>query len=49
MTLFNILTLIGLLLNIAASLIMLYPYLNIKKNTNGDFIASMNKETGDYT
>ena len=49
MTLSNILILIGLLFNTVASLIMLYPYLSVRKNVDDDFIVDMDKKTGDYT
>jgi len=49
MTLSNILILIGLCLNTTASLIILYPYLSIRRNVDDDFIIDMDKKTGDYT
>lgn len=45
-TLFIIL---GLLINTSASLVMLYPYLNISRNIDGDYIIKMDKKTGNYT
>ncbi|MDP3794338.1 MAG: hypothetical protein Q8R13_00200 [bacterium] len=44
-----ILILIGLSFNTLASLVMLYPYLNIRRNVDDDFIVDMNKEIGEYT
>lgn len=44
-----ILILIGLSINTLASLFMLYPYLNIKRDVDDDFIIDMNKKTGEYT
>ena len=49
MNLSSVLILIGLSLNTMASLIMLYPYLNTRKNVDDDFIVDMNMNTGDYT
>jgi len=49
MSLSTILILIGLLFNTVASLIMLYPYLNVRRNVDDDFIMDMDKKTGDYT
>jgi len=49
MSLSTILILIGLLFNTVASLIMLYPYLNVRRNVDDDFIMNMDKKTGDYT
>ena len=49
MNLPTILILVGLSFNTFASLAMLYPYLNIRRNIDDDFIVDMNKETGDYT
>jgi len=49
MTLSNILILIGLCLNTAASLVVLYPYLSVRRNIDDDFIVDMDKKTGDYT
>ncbi len=49
MSLSNILILIGLLFNTVASLIMLYPYLNVRRNVEDDFIVNMDRQTGDYT
>jgi len=39
----------GLLVNTVASLVMLYPYLNISRNVDDDYIIKMNMKTGDYT
>ena len=44
-----ILILIGLSFNASASLIMLYPYLNTKRNIDNDFIVHADKKTGNYT
>lgn len=44
-----ILILIGLSFNTLASLVMLYPYLSIRRNVDDDFIVDMDKETGNYT
>jgi len=44
-----ILILVGLSFNTLASLIVLYPYLSIKKDIDGDFIIDANKQTGKYT
>ncbi len=49
MTLSILLILIGLLFNTVASLVMLYPYLNVQRNVDDDFIVGMDKKTGDYT
>ena len=49
MNLSTILILVGLLFNALASLVMLYPYLSIRRNVDDDFITDMDKETGDYT
>jgi len=49
MNLPTIIILIGLLFNTLASLVMLYPYISIKRNVDDDFILNMDKETGDYT
>jgi hypothetical protein len=49
MTPSDIFILTGLSFNTIASFIMLYPYLNIKKNVENDFIVDMDKRTGDYT
>lgn len=49
MNLSTILILIGLSFNTLASLVMLYPYLSIRRNVDDDFIVDMDKETGDYT
>jgi len=48
MTSSNILILIGLLFNTLASLVMLYPYLNTRRNVEEDFILKMDKD-GNYT
>ncbi len=37
----------GLIFNTVASLIVLYPYINIKRNVNDDYILSMDKP-GNY-
>lgn len=39
----------GLLTNTVASLVMLYPYLNVSRNVDDDYIVSMDMKTGDYT
>lgn len=44
-----ILILIGLSFNTLASLMMLYPFLSVRRNVDDDFIVNMDKETGDYT
>ena len=44
----NILILIGLLFNTLASLVMLYPHLNIWRNVEDECILKMNKD-GKYT
>ena len=44
-----ILILIGLSFNTLASLMMLYPFLSVRRNVDDDFIVDMDKETGDYT
>ena len=44
-----ILILVGLSFNTFASLVMLYPYLSIRRNVDDDFIVDMDKETGEYT
>lgn len=49
MNLSTTLVLIGLLFNTLASLLMLYPYLSIRRNVDDDFIVDIDKETGDYT
>ena len=49
MNLSTILILVGLSFNTLASLVMLYPYLSIRRNVDDDFILDMDKETGDYT
>lgn len=48
MTYQKILIIIGLAINILASIIMLFPYLDVTKNVNDDFILGMDKE-GNYT
>lgn len=40
---------LGLLTNTAASLVMLYPYLNVSKKVDDDYIVNMDLKTGDYT
>ena len=42
------LTLIGLALNTIASVIVLYPQINTKKNVDDDYILNMDKK-GNYT
>ena len=49
MNLSTILILIGLSFNTLASLVMLYPFLSIRRNVDDDFIVDMDKETGEYT
>ena len=44
-----VLILVGLSFNTLASLVMLYPYLSIRRNVDDDFIVDMDKETGEYT
>lgn len=44
-----ILILIGLSFNALASLVMLYPFLSVRRNVDDDFIVDMDKKTGDYT
>lgn len=44
----KLLTLIGLAFNTIASVIVLYPLLNTKKNVDDDYILSMDKK-GNYT
>lgn len=39
----------GLLINTCASLVMLYPYLNISRYIDDDFIVKMDQGTGKYT
>lgn len=39
----------GLISNTCASLIMLYPYLNISRNVDDDYIVKMDQKTGNYT
>lgn len=40
---------LGLIMNTCASLVMLYPYLNISRNVDDDYIVKMDQKTGDYT
>lgn len=49
MNLSKILIIIGLSLNTLASVVMLYPYINITKNIEDDYIIKMDKNTGKYT
>ena len=44
----KLLTLIGLALNTIASVIVLYPQINTKKNVDDDYILNMDKK-GNYT
>ena len=44
----KLLTLIGLALNTIASVIVLYPQINTKKNVDDDYILTMDKK-GNYT
>jgi len=44
-----VLILVGLSFNTLASLVMLYPFLSIKRNVEDDFIVDIDKKTGDYT
>ena len=39
----------GLIINTCASLVMLYPYLNISRNVDDDYIVKMDQKTGNYT
>ena len=39
----------GLFVNTVASLLMLYPYLNISRKVDDDYIVKMNMKTGDFT
>ncbi len=43
------LIILGLVLNTAASIIMLWPYLSIKRNLDDDFIVDEDPSTGGYT
>ena len=49
MTIAIIFILVGLSFNTLASLIMLYPYLSIRRNVDDDFIVDMDKKTRNYT
>lgn len=49
MTYSMVLIILGLLINTIASLVMLYPYLNISRNVDDDYIVKMDMKTGDYT
>ena len=49
MNLSTILILVGLSFNIVASIIMLYPFLNTRKNIDDDFIVDINIKNGDFT
>lgn len=40
----KLLTIFGLLFNTIAAVILIFPYLNIKKNLDDDFIVSMDKD-----
>jgi|GEM_PF-7116639 len=44
----KLLTILGLLFNALAAAILIFPYLNIKKNLDDDYITSMDKD-GKYT
>ena len=44
----KLLTILGLLFNTLAAVILIFPYLNIKKNLDDDYITSMDKD-GKYT
>lgn len=44
----KLLTIFGLMFNTLAAIILIFPYLNIKKNLDDDYITSMNKD-GKYT
>jgi hypothetical protein len=39
----------GLAVNTVASLLVLYPYLNVRKSVKDDEIKSMDMKTGEYT
>ena len=49
MNISTVLILVGLIFNTLASLMMMYPYLNIRRNVDDDFIIDIDKETGEYT
>ena len=49
MSISTILILSGLAVNFVASLFMLWPYLNTKRNVEDDFLENIDLETGDYT
>jgi len=44
----KLLTIFGLLFNTIATVILIFPYFNIKKNLDDDYIISMGKD-GKYT
>lgn len=44
----QVLLIIGLVLNTLASAVLIYPYLNVVKSVEDDFILGMDKE-GNYT
>ncbi len=43
------LIIIGLTFNLLASIILLWPYLNIKRNVDDDFIVTADEKTRNYT
>lgn len=42
------LIIIGLTFNLLASIILLWPYLNIKRNIDDDLVVTADKKTGNY-
>ena len=44
----KLLTIFGLIFNTIAAVILIFPYLNIKKDLDDDYITSMDKD-GKYT